>query len=202
VDPPRHRDPEDLHALLDHIAKVCGSSLNPQPLVPFIDDLPSLEEQVPTTALTVAVFRQDSVLRVSVRNNGNHPLDMLDAELQVPEQLQGNNFVGDWPPVRMKTRFEESGVRWIGHRLTTKASPQAHLGINPLPETLVPQMGEVQVEGLTITLPANLSPADEALAIRYRVSARQESVGPVTKPIAQLERRQSRHCRSRWQSGS
>ena len=57
------------------------------------------------------------------------------------------------------------------------------------PAVLKKEMGEVIVGSLIITLPPNLSPADEAKSIRYRVSGRDQSVGPVSVPIDQLARR-------------
>jgi hypothetical protein len=114
---------------------------------------------------------------------------MVDAELLIPEVLRGNNPFTNYPPVRETMRYEKDDEHWIGYRLTTHASQRPHLGINPLPEILLPQMGEYYVTGLTIGLPATLSPADEDRTIRYRVSARQESVGPVAAVISQLAKR-------------
>jgi len=182
-------DANDLHALLDDIASVCHVSLAPELIPPFLNDLQSIEGQLPATTLEVTVFRGGSLLGLCIRNTGNRPLDMVDAELLIPEQLASNSAFTSYPPVRVKQRFEEEGVRLIGYRVTTQASHQPHLGIDPLRETLLPQMGEVLVAALRISIPAQLSPDQEALPIRYRVSARQESVGPVTKCISQLERR-------------
>jgi hypothetical protein len=177
---------DDLRALIDDIGTICNLSASAEPIPDFINDLSLLEMRIPATALLVTVCRCESALYLTIRNNGGRPLDMIDAELLIPEQLRGHTSFHDYPPVRETKRYEEDGVRWIGHRLTTQASHQAHLGINPLPETLLRAMGEVHVSGLRIGLPPNLSAAHEALPIRYRVSARQESVGPVAVPISQI----------------
>ncbi|MBI3697054.1 MAG: toll/interleukin-1 receptor domain-containing protein [Acidobacteria bacterium] len=183
-------DSSDLRALLDSIAIVCGVSLNEEPIAEFGSDLLALETQIPSSSLEVTVFRRELALYLAIRNTANRPLDMVDAELLIPEQLRGSSAFHSYPPVRETKRYEEDGVRWIGYRLTTQASQRPHLGISPLPATLLREMGEVLVTGLTIGLPADLSPANEALPIRYRVSARQESVGPVTIPVSQLPRRE------------
>jgi hypothetical protein len=47
-------------------------------------------------------------------------------------------------------------------------------------------MGEVDLKGIRIVLPRQLSAAEERLPVRYRVSAQQVSVGPIAKPIGEL----------------
>jgi hypothetical protein len=182
-------DRNDLQALLNDVALVCHISGSHEPIGQFLIDLSSVEAQIPSSGLEVEVFRKDMALYVTIRNTGNRPLDMVDAELLIHEELRGNNAFRDTPPVRVKCRYEEGSVHWLGYRLTTKASPQSNLGVNPLPETLLREMGDVPVTGLTIGLSANLSPAGAAVAVRYRVSARQESVGPVTTSVSPLVRK-------------
>ena len=179
-------DSDDVRALLEHVANVCGVGSSAQMLEEFVSELPGLEAQIPSSCLRARVFRQDLALRLAIRNTGNRPLDMVDAELLVPEQLGGNSIFHSDSPVREKVRHEQDGIRWIGHRVTTQASQRPHLGIEPLRAVLLREMDEVLVTGLTIGLPARLSPGDMALPIRYRVSAQQDTVGPVVIPIAQL----------------
>ena len=179
-------DSDDVRALLEHVANVCGVDSDAHLLEEFVGDLPGLEAQIPSTCLKVRVFRQELALRLAIRNTGNRPLAMVDAELLIPEKLRGNNSFHSYSPVRETARYEEDGIRWIGQRLTTQASQQLYLGIEPLRAVLSREMGEVLVTGLTIGLSAGLPPVDMALPIRYRVSAQQETVGPVVIPIAQI----------------
>jgi len=111
---------------------------------------------------------------------------MLDAELLVPREWLRNKGINNRPPVRYRAEFEDG---WMGYRLTTEPSQEPNLGISPLRRTLTKEMGEVRVDDLTIDLPSQLSPADELLMVRYRVSARQEGVGPHFIPLAEVERR-------------
>ena len=181
-------DPEDVLALLEHIGSVCGVSSDGKSIREFIDELPRLEAQVPSVGLDVTVFRQNGALHLAIANTGNRPLDMIDAELLIPKKLGNDNGFGPTPPVRETAHHEEYGFRWIGYRLTNEFS-HFFPNITPLPKVLPKGSGEVLVTALKIDLPANLSPADEALTIRYRVSAREHGVGPVVIPIGELPRR-------------
>jgi hypothetical protein len=182
-----HRDVE-LIAVLQTVASIFGASPDETPIANFLDDLPALEALMPPTHLSVRIFRQDNTLRLAVQNTGSRPLKMVEAELLIPESLRRDVHFQDFAPVRLVHRQVVDGVRLIGYRLTTTPSPVLYLGINPLRSFLTAGMGEEIVSDLGINLPADLSAADEELAVRYTVCAEQCTVGPIKRRIADIPR--------------
>jgi hypothetical protein len=62
-----------------------------------------------------------------------------------------------------------------------------HLGVDPLRPIITPEMGEILVRG--VSLPLQNPDQHNGLTIRYRVSAKQASVGPKMVAIGELARR-------------
>jgi hypothetical protein len=176
-------DGRELLALLQTTADVCHVRLNDKPTAAFLKDLVDLQNQILFTGLEAIPFRKDNAIFLAIRNSGGRPLDMIDAELLVPDVFgtAGHAFL----PVRELVRFDNK----IGFRLTTIPSSHPHSGIEPLRATLVKDAGEVLLKGLTVPLPRDFSDEQAAHTIRYRVSARQMTVGPVTVAISDLPRR-------------
>ena len=58
----------DLKALLDNIADVCHVTSIAKSIADFLRDLPTMEGQIPASALEVAVFRQEQALYLAIRN--------------------------------------------------------------------------------------------------------------------------------------
>jgi hypothetical protein len=182
-------DDGDLKALLYDIASICGTPADEKPAASFLRDLPAIGAGIPCSDLSVSVFRQENAIRLAIQNIGNRALDMVEAELLIPDKLRGNVLFQDYAPVRLVRRHSESNLNFIGFCLTTTPSPVLYLGINPLRPILTPGMGEHVVEGIGVVLPPTLSADDEALPVRYTVCTRQVTVGPIMKRIADIPRR-------------
>ena len=178
---------EDIRALLKSLAAICGVSLTEAPIPDFIQDLPRIEESTPASDLEVTAFRSGMAICLAIKNVGNRPLDMIDAELLVPAQLGPSLHA--FSPVRELHQITENGMRWTGYRLTTIPSTIAHLGVEPLRKSLAASMGEVPLTGINIALARIPSAEEEALPIRYRVSSQQRDIGPIIVPIGELPER-------------
>ncbi len=183
-------DEDDLKALLRTLASICVTTMDEQLVSAFLSDLSGIESAMPHTNLSVTVFKQGGSLRLAIKNIGNRPVDLVEAELLIPEKLRGNNQFQEYSPVRQVRRHLENGVSFIGFVLTAVPSPILHLGINPLRQILAPGMGEYVVESIGIGLPSILSREDDALPIRYTVCTRQFVVGPILQPIADIRQRE------------
>jgi hypothetical protein len=177
---------DEVKALLQTVGSACHAQVNEGPIRQFLVDLPLLENKVPQCELDVRIFRDGEALSMAIRNSGNRPLDMIDAELSIPVQLSRNTTFQAWEPLREVHNFEEDGISFRGFRLTTHPFPRPHLGIEPLRQVLVPEMQDVELNGVGIHLPRHLSQEEELLPVRYRVSARQATIGPIKVPIREV----------------
>ena len=178
----------DLTAMLTHLGTICTVPVNMDHIASFLRDLPEIEARTKLCDLEVTVFRSGMVFCLAIRNVGNRPLDMIDAELLLPAQL--GLTLRAYSPVRETATFSEDGQNWRGYRLTTTPSTHLHLGIEPLRKKLVPEMGEICLTGVNIALSRVLSVEEEQLSIRYRVLADQITVAKKV-PIANLPHRDS-----------
>jgi hypothetical protein len=178
---------EEMAALISDLGAICSVAVNQTPVEAFLADLPSIEAQTPISGLEVTPLRDGRAICLSVRNTGNRPLEMIDAELLVPSQLGPTLY--DSSPVRELAKGSDNGILLRGYRLTTIPSPVPNLGIDPLRPTLVPAMGEVVLAGMNIVLPKTLSSEEEQLPIRYRVSAQQVTYGPKMLLISEIPTR-------------
>jgi hypothetical protein len=176
----------DMKALLDTIAKVCHCRVDDALLPPFLNDIVALEPHIPQHDLEVAVFRRGGQICLAVRNSGNRPLDMIDAELLIPTEFCQNMGWFPYQPVRDLLRLQHEGVSLIGYRLTTHPSSQPHLGIESLRSVLVKEIGELVLTGLSLPMPDEMVGARKALLVRYRVSSRQMTVGPAVVRVGDI----------------
>ena len=182
-------DPKDVKALIDSVAAACHAKVADLTAEEFCSDIVALHVQTPSAGLEAIPFLRDNALHLAIRNSGNRPLDMIDAELQLPNELQGNAWIQEFSPVRELSIHQENGTSWRGHRLTTIPSTRPHLGVEPLRPVLVRDAGEILLQGLTLPLPSRIPDDHWNLPIRFRVSSRQQTVGPVTIPLAELPKR-------------
>jgi hypothetical protein len=180
---------QELKALLNTIADILHVPFNDQPIARFLDDLLPLENQIPRTGLTVTPFMKDRTISLAIRNTGSRPLDLVDAELSIPQAISQNIAMHNHSPVREVIRFEDEKLQWVGFRLTTIPSPHPRLGIEPLRATLVTEAGEVLLKGLAVPLPQMLTSEQATFSIRYRVSARQMTIGPITISVSDIQKR-------------
>jgi hypothetical protein len=130
------------------------------------------------------LFLEERRVRVSIRNTGNRIIELVEAELLIPQKLSGNNVFNEYQPVLQRRSLTENGVRYVGNALTTTPSTLLHLGVNPLRQMLAPG-AEYVPEFLGANLPAGLSPEDEELAVRCTVSAKR-SIVQIATPIKQI----------------
>ena len=175
----------DLKALLQDLASTCGTFFNEAPVAAFLQDLPALEIAMPTEGLSASLFRDGQRVRVTIQNTGTRLVELVKAEVLIPEALSGNNNFQEYQPVLQLRYSTEGGVRYVGQGLTIVPSQFPHLGINPLRQMLAPG-AEYVPESLGVNLPAGLSPEDEALSIRYTVSSKQLVFGPIATPINKI----------------
>jgi hypothetical protein len=176
---------KDLKALLQSLADICGTTLNEIPISAFLHDLPGLAMGVPSQGLSATLFREDRRVRLEIQNTGTRLVELVEAELLIPRDLRGNNNFREYQPVLQRRHSVAGGVRYVGNCLTTIPSNILHLGINPLRQMLAPGT-EYVPESLSVNLPANLSPEDEALSIRFTVSAKQLVFGPISTAISKI----------------
>jgi hypothetical protein len=178
----------DLKALLQDLATVCRTTLNEAAVLPFLEDLPGLEVSAPSKGLSASLFREGRRVRVAIHNTGTRVIELLEAEILIPETLSNNNNFQEYQPVLQRRSAKEGGVRYVGNCLTTNPSTFPHLGVNPLRPMLAPET-EYVPEHLGVNLPDTLSPEDEASSIRCTVSAKQYVFGPIATPICKIPRR-------------
>jgi len=183
-------DPLDVKAMMKALATRCRLSFNESLLDAFMEALPQIIAKVPSSELAVRIFRnKDGMVQLSMRNTGTRMLDMVEAELLMPQQLNrgsANSFQA-WEPVTERRYFvAPDGVRYAGIALTVHHSTQLHLGINPLRPILTPAMGECPIPGIGLHLPKTLTADEEALPIYYSVLSRQSPVGPIPIPIPDI----------------
>jgi hypothetical protein len=178
-------DRGDLKALLRDLATVCHTTLNETAIPPFLDDLPAIEASVPRQGLSASLFREGRRVRVAIQNTGTRVIELLEAEILIPETLSNNNNFQEYQPVLQRRYAKEGGVRYVGNCLTTSPSTFLYLGVSPLRPVLAPET-EYVPEYLGVNLPDILSAEDEALLIRCTVSAKQQVIGPITTPISKI----------------
>lgn len=180
-------DEGDLKALLTSLGTICHVPVNEASIGDFLRDLSTLENKTTFSGLEVTPFRRGAAICLAIRNIGNRPLDMIDAELLVPAQC--NAVLHPYAPVRERIVVAENGIQWTGYRLTTSPSASAHLGFEPLRPVLAQSMGELVLDGIAIGL-HKTSIEEGTLSIRYRVAAKQMEVGPLTSQLGRLPTRE------------
>lgn len=179
----------DLKALLHSLAAICGCPLNQTPISAFLQELPLLANAVPTLGLSAALFREGRRVRLAIQNTGSRLVELVEAEMLIPQALSGDNAFAEYQPVLQRRYHSEDGVRYVGNCLTTIPSNILHLGVNPLQQMLAPG-AEYVPEHLGVNLPTEMSTEDEALPIRCKVSARQQVIGPIATPISKIPTRE------------
>ena len=183
-------DPGDVKAMMKALATRCRLSFNESSLDAFVEALPAIEAKVPFAELAVRLFRsKGGVVQLSIQNMGTRQLDMVEAELLMPQQLNrdGANWFNAWEPVTEHRRFKgANGINYVGIALTVHPANRSYLGIDPLRPIITPEMGEYVVPGIGIHLPPNLSPDELALPICYSVQSRQAHIGPEFLPISEI----------------
>jgi hypothetical protein len=112
-------------------------------------------------------------------------LELTEAEMLISDTLSGDNNFQEYQPVLQRRYVTEGGVRYVGNALTKDPSHMLHLGINPLRQMLAPGP-EYVPDHLGVNLPTRMTPADEALSVRFMVSSKQHVFGPVAIPISQI----------------
>jgi hypothetical protein len=181
-------DKDECAALLRHLAALFHLKVNEAAIPEFIDGVENLHQTLPSYGLKATAFRQGRVVCLSVQNNGNTPLDMIEAELLVAEPLSHTAHLTAFSPVRETASREADGTRFCGYKLTTIPSPRPHLGFEQLPHTLVREAGEIILAGINISLPERILDKQKHLPIQYRVSSRQETVSGI-HPLSALPER-------------
>jgi hypothetical protein len=183
-------DPEDVRAMMKALATRCRIVFNESLLDAFMEALPAVQALVPSTELAVRLFRtKDGMVQLSIQNMGTRQLDMVEAELLMPEQLNRGqaNWFQAWEPVTERRNFSgPEGINYVGIALTVHPANRSHQGINPLRAILTPEMGEWVVPGIGIHLPQDLSSGEIELPIYHSVQSRQVQVGPEFLPISQI----------------
>ena len=183
-------DPEDVRAMMKALATRCRISFNESLLDAFMEALPAVQAKVPSTELVVRLFRnKDGMVQLSIQNIGTRQLDMVEAELLMPQQLNrgSGNWFQPWEPVTERRYLSgPNGINYTGIALTIHPPNRSHLGINPLRPILTTEMGECVVPGIGIHLPLDLSPDEMELPICYSVQSRQAHAGPEFLPISQI----------------
>lgn len=179
-----------MNALLATIGTICHCEANEEFTADFIKDLSVIDAATPSTGLEAIAYRQQGrIVTLVIRNTGTRPLEMIDAELLVSEELSQGAAFHAFSPVRETRQLESDGIKWRGFRLTTIPSHQLHLGIGPLPQVLVREAGEIVLQGINISLPQQIVENSALNQVRYRVSSKQGSVGPVIKLLSDLPER-------------
>lgn len=181
-------DREECATLLRHLAAIFHLERNEAVVGEFIADAERLQETIPSCGLKATVFRQGRIVGLSIQNTGNKPLDMIEAELLVAEQLSHAAVLTAFSPVRETIRRDADGVKLLGYKLTTIPSPQPHLGFEQLTQTLLKEAGEIFLSGINISLPERIPDEHQQLPVRFRVSSRQTTVEDIV-PLAALSER-------------
>lgn len=174
--------------MLRHLAAAFHLELDETVVTEFIADAERLRQTIPSCGLKATVFRQGRIVGLSIQNTGTKPLDMIEAELLVGEQLSHTAVLTAFSPVRETIRRDADGVKLRGYKLTTIPSPRPHLGFEQLTQTLVKEAGEVFLSGINISLPERIPDEHKRLPVRFRVSSRQMTVEDTVQLSALSER--------------
>ncbi len=136
--------------MIADLAAICNVSANYGAVDMFLADLPTIEAKIPVADLEIVPFRDHSVFSLSIRNVGNRPLKMIDAELLVLEQFSPRLL--EIPATRSIERFARGPQRWTGYRLTTRESTFQYSGVAALRESVTPSMGAIDLVGINLSI--------------------------------------------------
>lgn len=173
------RDKDDVKALVDTAARECHQTPKENSIPELLANIAKAGSEIPSADLQVSVYRQNSSVNLSIRNNGNRPLEMVDAELLLPKSLCTASLGDIARPVRERIYGEVKGVPMIGYRLTTLTSPIAHLDVDPLRTYLDSASGEVILNHLALPINKPLDDGDMTLPVQFRVCSKLGSVANI-----------------------
>jgi hypothetical protein len=175
----------DLTQLLQDIAETCLVKTKPVDYEAIAIALDAAETAIPDSDVELRFWRDaHNVLECALRNSGAKAVHPSEVEILLPRAVVDQNFsFMEFGPVLHKVKRKIDGIEYEGFILTTIPSPDLRVKTQPLPSVLSRDMVYRRLLALRIPLKGSLTPSEENLAIHYRVSGSDVSVGPASLPI-------------------
>lgn len=180
-------DEEGLKALVADVAGACKVGHTLEPIAKFLENISEIASGTPVVGLEAIPVRTGRRIQLCIRNTGTKPLDLLEAELFLPQSLCAET-IQEYQPVLLRKSFTIDKTKYTGKCLTRHPSTMTFLGVSALKPKLAAGVEEAPPH-LGLILPERLSDEDQNQLVYYSVTAEQQVYGPKSMAIKDIPTR-------------